>query len=433
LHIIINGAITLEKAFDYLDKANKKAARFNAMQEAMAYFNEATETLNSLGNITENQKRFIALLCNQLYVFGLLLRFQEYYHLLLRYEQMAIDLNDKELLARFYSELSASELSLGHLDLALQTGTKAVDLSISVGHPEYATNALLSMAWAYVWSGEYEKLHNLKDHILNLLNRQFNLKLYVYTFCAAALSFISTGQWAKAILMGNKALKIAEEFSDNSLISHAHMHIAHAYLIRGDMIQALENCKVSLDRAPTPFDELLGQIFQAFILCRSGEAQKGIKVIEATFPVIKAINFPPSTIDAYTLLGEAYLIDAEYEKASQILNEVITLAEKFNMKLYLGKGHYFLGEIAMKIDLSSASAHFQECVEIFKNLKAEYYLAKSLFGYGRFFKMNGDIDQAHTYLSKALEIYERLEIQDEPDNVRKELAMLSWDHTQIEG
>ncbi|MBC2713682.1 MAG: AAA family ATPase [Desulfobacteraceae bacterium] len=413
-----------KKALDYLDKANQKAARLNAMQEAMSYFNEAMELLDTLDETNENQKHRISLLCNQPFVFALLLRFQEYYDLLTSYEPVAVDLDDIELLAKFYAVLTASEISLGHLDQAIEKGTRAIDLSKAAGHPEYATNAYISILWGYAWTCEYDKVHALKEDILYLLENQFNLKLYVYTFCAVSLSFINTGQWDKAITMGNEALKMAEKFSDKSLISHTLMHIAHAYIIKGDMVQALEHSKISVDKAPTPFDELWAQIFQAWILCRSGEARKGIEFLVANLPMIKAVGFPPSIIDTIFWLGEGYWLIGEYEKATQILNNVLDLAEQYNMRLHFGNAHYFLGEVALKTDPSRASMHFQKSIDTFQDLKAEYYLARAYAGYGRYHKQQGEIVQAQDYLKKALEIFERLEILIEPDKVKKELADL---------
>ena len=43
---------------------------------------------------------------------------------------------------------------------------------------------------------------------------------------------------------------------------------------------------------------------------------------------------------------------------------------------------------------------------------------------GRYHKQQGDTQQAREYLTKALEIFERLGTLIEPDKVRKELAEL---------
>jgi predicted ATPase len=94
-----------DKALQYLDLANQKAAKLNAMEEAKAFFDEAMTLLNALPEIEENQQRRISLLTNQGEMFMLLLKFPEYYDLLTRYEPMARELGNPELLGAFYARL----------------------------------------------------------------------------------------------------------------------------------------------------------------------------------------------------------------------------------------------------------------------------------------------------------------------------------------
>jgi class 3 adenylate cyclase/ribosomal protein L40E len=58
-----------DKAVKYLDLANQKANKLNAMVEAKAYFDEAMDLLDALSETEENQHRRISLLVNQSIVF----------------------------------------------------------------------------------------------------------------------------------------------------------------------------------------------------------------------------------------------------------------------------------------------------------------------------------------------------------------------------
>jgi len=69
----------------------------------------------------------------------------------------------------------------------------------------------------------------------------------------------------------------------------------------------------------------------------------------------------------------------------------------------------------------------KKSIDIFQAVKAEDFLARAYAGYGRFYKQQGDMAQAREYLKKALEIFERLEILNWPDKVKKELADLPSD------
>ena len=121
-----------DKAVEYLDLANQKAAKLNAMEEAKAYFDEAMELLDTLPETEENRQRRISLLVNQGIVFLLLFRSPEYYDLLTRYEPMARGLGNPELLGAFYARLGHCEYSFGNFDQAIQTLTKAAELAEAV-------------------------------------------------------------------------------------------------------------------------------------------------------------------------------------------------------------------------------------------------------------------------------------------------------------
>ena len=59
-----------------------------------------------------------------------------------------------------------------------------------------------------------------------------------------------------------------------------------------------------------------------------------------------------------------------------------------------------------------------------QKIKAENDLALAYAGYGRLQKQQGQFAQAREYLTKALQIFERLGTLIEPDKVREILAEL---------
>jgi tetratricopeptide (TPR) repeat protein len=411
-----------EKALDYLDKANQKAARLNAMKEAMAYFDEAMEILDTLEVTPENQKRRISLICNQYWVFFLLLKMQKYYELLIQYQPLAVSLDDTELSARFYTSLSGCEYWVGFFDQSIETGNKAIELSKISGHPEYAYNACVTTMYSYVLTCDYDKLHALKKDVLHLLDKKFNLLLYVHTHCAMAFSFFTRGQFDKAAETGHEALKLAEKFADNSLISLSYNQISAPYILKGDTAQAQKYTQLAISKAPTPRDEFLARVLHASMLCRSGDPHQGTQILAQYVPMIQALRYQFGLLHLFYGLSEGYLLAEEYDKALQAVNNLLELAERHKITHYLGIAHYFSGEVALKTDPSKAIQNFNQSIQILEAIKSEYYLAKAYAGCGRYYNQAGDKTPAREYLTKALEIFERLNILNEPDKVKKELA-----------
>ena len=121
-------------------------------------------------------------------------------------------------------------------------------------------------------------------------------------------------------------------------------------------------------------------------------------------------------------LGEGYWLAGEDGEAKRTLEDCLEMAERCGTRYYLGIAHRFLGEIALKNDLSQAAPHFEKSIDVLREIKAENELALAYAGYGRLHKQQGQIEQAGKYSTKALEIFERLGTRIEPDKVREDLA-----------
>ena len=78
---------------------------------------------------------------------------------------------------------------------------------------------------------------------------------------------------------------IAEHLAANylknsySLISFASWIIACTHTWQGDLKQAIEYAERSVEKAPTPGDQVWGQAILAWALNRTGETEKGIAII----------------------------------------------------------------------------------------------------------------------------------------------------------
>ena len=155
------------------------------------------------------------------------------------------------------------------------------------------------------------------------------------------------------------------------------------------------------------------------------ESHKGLEILSQLVSLQRAVPWIWSEVVA-VFLGEGYYLAGEYDKARQTLEEILEMQEQnqYGMKFVIGSAHRLLGEVAMVTNPSEASSHFEEGIEVLSKIKAENELALAYAGYGRYHKQQGDLPQAHEYLTKALETFDRLGTLIEPDKVRQELAEL---------
>ena len=413
-----------DKALEYLDLANQKAAKLNAMEEAKAYFDEAMKLLDALPETQENREQRISLLVNQgIVVMLLVFKYQEYYDLLIRYEPMAKGLGNPKLLGAYYARLADCEYSFGNFDQAIQRSTKAAELAEASENVEEIGYAYIRLEWSHFMRGDFDRVLALKEDLLRTVQQQFNLRWHTYAVAVASRAYGCLGRWKEAVEEGQKALRVAEEFSDNSLISWSASNLSIAYTWRGDLARALEYGELALRKAPTPADIAFAQRGLGWALCRAGEANRGIELLTGVLPIFRA-GFMASEIPLTCYLGEAYFLAEEQDKAGQTLEKGLEIAERCGARYYAGFAQRLLGELALKANPAQAAAHFEKSISIFREIKAENELAHACAGYGRYHRQKGGIAQAREYLTKGLNIFERLGTLIEPDKVREALAQL---------
>jgi len=327
-------------------------------------------------------------------------------------------------LGAFYVGLGYCEFSFGSFDQAIQTLSKAAELAEASGNAEEAGHAYAELEWNHVYRGNFDRVLSLKEEVLRKMEQRFNPRWYVRALSVASRACSHLGRWDEAVEEAQKALSVAEEFSDNSLISHAAWTLSMAYTWRGDLRQGIEYGELAVQKAPTPLDKALAQRGLGWAWCRAGEPKRGIELLTALLPIIRAGRYMPSEIPHTCNLGEGYWLAGENNKAKQMLEEGVKITERCGARYYLGWAQRLLGEIALKANPSQAAHHFEKSIAVFQEIKAENELAMAYAGYGRYHKKEGRIAQAQEYLTKALEIFERLGTLIEPDKVRKGLAEL---------
>jgi class 3 adenylate cyclase/tetratricopeptide (TPR) repeat protein len=409
------------KAVEYLDLANQKTARANALEDAKAYFDKAMELLDTLPETEENQERRISMLVNQRYVFLGLFRFPDYHELLVHNESVAAEKVSQGLRGSFYGQLGACEWSFGYFDQAVQTLSRAAGLCEASGKTEEAGTAYFSSAFSHLYRGDYEKVLIVKEQTLDMMD----VGDYVKMLTIASSACSELGRWHEAVELGQKALSRAEESSDSSLIHWPAFQLCAAYTLKRDFVRAIQYGELSITKAATIAQKAVTQGTLARAWCYTGEPERGIEVLVRLNTLYQAARFVPGLLANPLYLAEGYWLAGEYDKARETAEELLELSERCGARGYLGKAHRLLGEVALETNAEEAAPHFDQAISIFLEIRTENDLALAYSGMGRLHKQHGNTEQAREYLTKALEIFERLGTLIEPDKVRKELGELT--------
>jgi len=316
------------------------------------------------------------------------------------------------------------DFGFGHFDQGIKTLTKAAELCEAAGNVDDAGYAYAWLGWNHLYRGHYDRVLALKEDLLRTMEQRFNPHWYVRGLVAASRACICLGRWDQAVEEAQNALKVAEESSDNSLVVFAVWTLSMAYTWRGDLGRGVEYGELALQKAVTPADKAWTGRGLGWALCRAGETKRGIELLGGAVGIVQASGHMPSKIPTACILGAAYWLAGEDDKARQTLEEALKIADHCGARYYLGWAQRLLGEIALKTNPTQVASHFEKSIAVLGEIKAENELALAYAGYARLHKQQGKVGQAREYLTKALEIFERLGTLIEPDKVREELAEL---------
>jgi len=364
-------------------------------------------------------------LVNQMFVAeGLLFQIQGYYDLLKKFEPLAIQLGDQEVLGAFYVRMGHCEFSFGFFDQAIQSSTTAALLLAAAGNAEEAAYANMQIGWDHLFRGDFDQTLALEEEVVQKMGDRLHIYVRTRALLAASLACSWLGRWDEAVGKSQAALSHAEGFSDKSQASVAASGISLNYVLKGDLKLAHRYALLAEEKAPTPIDKAVAKLSLAMVRCRGGEPRAATEDLAVFVELSRSVHHVPTELQAVCTLAEGYLLTGDFNRATQTLEELLQLAERCGAKLHLAIAHRLLGEVALKTNPAEAAPHFEQAISIFREIKAENELALAYSGMGRLHKLRGEYAEARRYLTDALEIFERLGTLIEPDKVRRELAEL---------
>jgi len=320
--------------------------------------------------------------------------------------------------------LGYCEWTFALYDSAIENSKRGIELSELAGDAEAARNAFNALQLSYLFRGDLEQAVALKEEALRQWDKRVTPRRTISPLTHASTAYSLLGRWEEALSEAQKALSIAQDYSDDSSISYSLSMISLSFTYRGDIDRALEYGEQAAQKAPTPLDRVMSQAALGLATLRTDEPEKGIERLAPLVQWFKAQRHVSFEIMFLSMLAQGYLLAGDADKAKQTAQEAVELAERCGARWQLAFCFRLLGEIALKTYPTAAAPHFDKAISIFQEIKAENQLALAYSGLGRYHKQQGNIKQAREYLTQALEIFERLGTLLEPDKVREELADL---------
>ena len=402
-----------DKAFEYLDLANQKATRANALAEAMGYFGQAMELLDRVPVTDVNQHRRIALLANQAVVFFGSNQLAAYFDLLTRFEPAASEQQDIGLRGRYAAHFGHCQWLLRNGEEALETLLSAVAMCEQGGNIAGAGMAYCVLEWVHVTLGKYDEVPGWEAKALEAFAKDFDPHYYMWARSGGVYGYSETGCWQQAFEEGLEGVRVGEEYGDDSLVAFSAFSLCAAYTRQGDLERAIRYGELGVAKAPTPMDEACSQTFLAGAWCRTGQAQQAADVLAQLSPLYRAAGISYAQLFNDVYLGEAYWRLGRGDEALETLQGVADLGERAGMPFYRGSALRLLGEVTADADptpdgLARAADYLQRSIAVLDAIGAENELAHAYARYGLLCRRQGDTTNADASLIRARETFDRL-------------------------
>src|SRR5262249_20290355 len=334
-----------DKAVTYLDLANQKATRMNAMVEAKAYFVEAMQLLNALPPTESTRRRRIALLANQFVMSLLLYELPPYYEQLTRFESQAREIQDPGLLGAYYGAMAFCEGGFGDFGRAIPRAKRAIELGEQSGNVEHLTEVYAALQWSYVHAGDYESARALGADSKHAVDRRSSVRCYAYGLGAMTAAAACLGQFGRATESFETEVRVGEQLADRSAMCHALWTMGWALLYKQDIPRALDVARRAIALAPTTADRSWAEATLGMVHCRGGDPERGIQILASLVPGYRGGRF--RMCEVFTaFLGEAYWRAGQTSLATQTLRELLEVIEPCGMRSWMGLAHRLLGEIS---------------------------------------------------------------------------------------
>jgi class 3 adenylate cyclase/tetratricopeptide (TPR) repeat protein len=367
-----------EKAVDYLTRAADNAAGMYAHAEAIAAVEDARRHAERLP-AGKRDAVAVALAVRQAHSLHFLGRRQEIVDLLLDHRGRLERLEDRSLLGEYYFWLGFAHAWLGHRSDATQCLNRSLEEAKGAGNDAIAGRVHRALATECVYSGrplDEAIAHGRRAAILlERTDDRFWLSqaLFTLSYCC-----VFAGEFDAAL----DAASRLEAFGDASGIRRAQANAAMlagwSRATRGEAEAGIELCQRALDVSPDDFETAFILACLGKACCEAGDTARAVGVLEQAVALADKVRSYQFRAWFRTMLGEAYLLNGEGDKAADVAATALTMSASSQFLIGVGLSKQVMGRIAgARGARAEATHHLEEAVVLLSSVGSRFELARS--------------------------------------------------------
>jgi class 3 adenylate cyclase/tetratricopeptide (TPR) repeat protein len=421
-----------EKAVTHLWQAGRNARARSAYRQAVAFLEQAVETLTRLPDTAENAALGIDLICRDLsdplWILGETQRLLEH---LREAARLAEKIGDRARLANVLSRTLMPLLADGQYDRAVEIGERALALAKEVGDARLNALAGMELSSVHFIRGDTRLAEALLRQALLALDTlpagtgdpdSVWLRRMILEHLVGVLT--RTGRYQEAVWRGEETLRMAEDLGHSAPIAWTLGRLGRVYCCRGDVNKAIDLSTRSLALARERGVHNVIQWSSASLgvaYTLDGRTTEAVARLEEAVAAGESTN----SLDPYTLvsLGQAYLSAGRSEEASRCAREALDMCRQQTRRDAEADALRLIGDLAARREppaSEEALAHYRQALVLAEQIGTRPLAAHCHLGLGRLYRRTDKPAQAQEHLATATTMY-------------REMSMTHWlEHAETE-
>jgi tetratricopeptide (TPR) repeat protein len=412
-----------EKAVDYLRQAGRKAAARSALQDARVWFEQALGVLEALPESQSTAEQSFEICLELRPVLNLLGEVRRARGRLGEAEALAERLNDDGRRGRVCALATNVHSTLGELDEALVTGTRALEIAGRLGDLRLRILTTSYLAQAHYFRGEYERAVELAIDNLSALPADWVYEYFglpspvpVYDRSWLVMSLAELGRFAEAAEYEAEALRLAEPTQNAFAIGLAHRGAGTLHLLKGDWAKArsLIEHGIAMFRTGNVVIQLPTAVAaSAWVLAQCGEVREALNWLREGEQLLERFGGIVGTRGlAYHSLGRACLLLGRLGEAQRLGARAVE-----SSPVHPGSAAHalhLLGDIAThpdRFDAESGEAHYRQALALAEPRGMRPLVAHCHLGLGTLSRRIGKREQADKHLTTAATMYREMDMR----------------------
>jgi class 3 adenylate cyclase/tetratricopeptide (TPR) repeat protein len=409
------------QAIDYCRQAGLKAMARSANREAVAYLDEALESLRHVPEESRAAAQEFDIRLDLRSALIPLGEFPRIFQLLRELESLAERLGDPRRQGLVAALMAGAYPTIGRPDQAVTHGERAREIASELGDRNISVLANTYLGAAYFSLGEHERSIEAARRVVSLLPRELSHESFgvairpaVYMRGYLSWSLSELGLFAEAEASAREALELAEAAGHPQTIAAGLVSVGTFHVRHGNVEHAVgpfERARDLCQRHDIPLFRPVVSSFLGYALALSARFTEAESILRQALEQAALMRMATYHSQTIMWLGEARFLMGAVEEASELAREALRITRERREAGLEAWALRLAAEVATRHEvLDVPEGLYRQAMERAEHLGLRPLTARCHLGLGSLYRRAGKDQEAHAHLVAAAALFRNMQM-----------------------